>query len=247
MKFQARLAKQIVEIDTPYTCTHFFCHYYLLNENEHKTPDITVQIAEDDIDFERNNSQKSYQETNSKELSEGNLEFLAVYRKICEVMPVYDTFLMHGAVVAHEGQGYMFSAPSGTGKTTRMYRFMEEFPGSIVVNGDKPLLKVADGGVTAYGTPWSGKEHMNVNTSVPLKAIFYVERADEGEDATVTELSGMDAFTLLLQQTYRPADPEAMKKTLTLLRSLVSRVKVYRFRGSPTREAVRQAYEAANT
>lgn len=176
---------------------------------------------------------------------DASLETVAVYRKICEAMPDFDTILLHSAVVAYEGEGYAFFAPSGVGKTTRALLFLREFQNSFIVNGDKPLIKVTDDNVLAFGTPWCGKEKMNRNTSVPLKAIFYVERAEEDASPVITELKGAEAYTLLLQQTFHPSDPKAYKKTLLLLKKLMSRVKIFRLRTAPTQQAMRLAWEMA--
>ena len=171
------------------------------------------------------------------------LETIGAYRKIAEVMTAYDTFVMHGSVVATAEQGYLFTAPSGTGKTTRTKLWLDNIPDSMVINGDKPLIKVADDAVYVYGTPWCGKEGWNTNTSVPLQAIFLLERSDNGN--TLEEVSFAEAFPFLLRQTYRPDDPEAKRKTLQLLQKMAGKVRIYRFRSEPTAEAVRMAWEKA--
>ena len=156
-----------------------------------------------------------------------------------------DTFLMHGSVVALDNQAYMFTAPSGVGKTTRTRLWLDLYPDSIVVNGDKPLIKITSTEAIACGTPWCGKEGWNTNTMVPLRAIFLLERADEGEESSCEEISLGKAFPFLLQQTHRPEDPDLMRKTLSLLKSLEGKVKIYRFRSTPTEDSVRLAYETA--
>ena len=174
------------------------------------------------------------------------LEYFSILRKIAEAMPSYDTFLMHGSVIETNGFAYMITAPSGTGKTTRTKIWLEEIPNSRVINGDKPLLRVEDHQVYACGTPWCGKEGWNTNTEAPLRAIFLLERIEEGKEAELTELTFSQAFPTLLQQTYRSRDPEAMVKTLHLLKTLDGGVKIYRFRSAPTRGAVVAAYETVN-
>ena len=46
------------------------------------------------------------------------LERLALMRKIADHLPEHNCFLMHGAVISVQGDGYLFTAPSGTGKST---------------------------------------------------------------------------------------------------------------------------------
>ena len=133
---------------------------------------------------------------------------------------------MHGAVIAYNNAAYMFTASSGTGKTTHIRKWLNNLPGAYVVNGDKPLIKITNAGAIACGTPWCGKEKFGKNCMVPMRAIVLMER---GEDNIIQEISFGQAFTGLLQQTYMPKDVEKMKKTLALLSMLQGRVKFYRF------------------
>ena len=80
---------------------------------------------------------------------------------------------------------------------------------------------------------------------VPLKTIFLLERANEEEESSVEEVSISKAFPILLQQTHLPKDLYLMKKTLYLLKSLEGKVKIYKFRSSPTKESVKLAFETA--
>lgn len=70
---------------------------------------------------------------------------------------VRDAVSVHASCVSLEGRGYLFLGRSGTGKSTHARRWMEAFPGCRLLNDDNPVLRVEDGTVTAYGTPWSGK------------------------------------------------------------------------------------------
>ena len=114
-----------------------------------------------------------------------------------------------------------------------------------MVNGDKPLIKIDDAQAIACGTPWCGKEGWNTNTMVSLRAIFLLERVADGEADSIEELTFRKAFPYLLNQVYCPKEPELMKKTLSLLKTLDGRVKIYKFRSTPTKEAVKLSYETA--
>ena len=175
----------------------------------------------------------------------GDIESTIIQQRIADKMPFFDSILMHGSVVSLDNQAYMFSASSGVGKTTRTKLFLDNYADAIVVNGDKPIIKITDTQAIACGTPWCGKEGWNTNTMVPLKAIFLLERAEKEEENSIKELSLGKAFPFLLQQTYHPDDPAAMKKTLQLLKALDGKVKIYKFRSTPTKESVRLAYETA--
>ena len=218
------LAGRCVEINSLYDEVYNLCSEYLTNDG---SPDFTVAVSPEDIEFER---MKSIREDMSKYMHpvlypDSYLETLAVYRKIAVGMLKYDTFLMHGSVVATCGDAYLFTAPSGTGKTTHIKLWLENIPDSYVVNGDKPLIRVREGYCEACGTPWSGKERMNTNVMVPLRAICLLER---GVENSIEEISFLEAYTKLFQQTYLPTEADYVRKTMELIRKLSESVHFYR-------------------
>ena len=69
-------------------------------------------------------------------------------------MPLYGAFLMHAAVVEVDGIAYVFTAPSGTGKSTHVQLWLDHFgPRARVLNGDKPLFRFEGNTLYACGTP----------------------------------------------------------------------------------------------
>ena len=177
----------------------------------------------------------------TRHFSDSYLEGLAVYRKIAEQMIDFDTVLFHGSVVAVDGIGYLFTAKSGTGKSTHTRLWREYFgERAVMVNDDKPLLHIADSGVVAYGTPYNGKHRLGTNTSVPLKAICILTRSAENHIEPITR---EQAYTMLLQQVYRPADMLKMAKTLELVDRLAESAKLYRLGCNKDISAAQVAFE----
>ena len=87
-------------------------------------------------------------------------------------------FMLHSSAVVMDGEAYLFSAPSGTGKSTHTALWLETFGGRArILNDDKPAIMVENGSVTACGTPWSGKSDLNLNLRVPLRGICMLERS----------------------------------------------------------------------
>ncbi len=169
--------------------------------------DITVCTDMSDIQRERSHTDNEY--------TDEYLETLAVYRKIAEVMPFYDTFLFHGSCIAVDDRAYIFTAPSGTGKSTHT-RLWRELLGerAVMVNDDKPLIRVCDDGTFVYGTPWDGKHHLSSNISVRLRAVCLLERNAENR---ISRITPSEAIPILIQQSFRPSDPAALARTLTLI------------------------------
>ena len=145
-------------------------------------------------------------------------------------MPQDDTVLFHGSAIAVDGQAYLFTAKSGTGKSTH-----------VMINDDKPLLHIGAEGAAVYGTPWNGKHRLGTNGSAPLRAICILER---GKTNRIERIDRRTAYPILLQQTYRPASAEALQRTLTLIDRLTERVALFRLFCNMEPEAARVSYEA---
>ncbi|MBE6876022.1 MAG: hypothetical protein E7496_04740 [Ruminococcus sp.] len=236
-----KIADKVIAVTSIYEQVHQLCQDYRTEE----TAEYAVSITEQDLQFEREKSRKTALKEGRKpyDFAPGYLEELAVYRKISEKMPDYDTFLFHGSVIAVDGQGYLFTAKSGTGKSThtRLWRKMLGEK-AVMVNDDKPLLHIQDDKtVIVYGTPYNGKHHLGCNISVPLKALCILER---GEENSIRQISRTEAYTMLLQQVYHPMNALQMQKTLTLIDKLASRVSLYRLHCNMNPSAAETAYNA---
>ena len=221
--------------------------FYKEYQDSFEVPDISVVVSEKELEDQRINENALDNElfNNCVSVCYNDIPQLTniILRDIANHMPYFNTILMHGAVVARNNSAYMFMAPSGVGKTTRVMLWLKEYKDSIIVNGDKPFITINDTCAMACGSPWCGKEGLNTNIAVPLRAIFLLERADENEESRIKEISIARAFPLLLQQTYRPKDINTMRLTLKLIKALQGKVKFYHFYSKPTIESIRLAYE----
>ena len=233
-----RFADLNIRICSLHEAVHSYCRDYRVEA----APDFTVETGESDLELERKLSARedAAEGRPARSFSDGYLEQLAVYRKIAERMPAYDRFLFHGSVIAVDGAAYLFTAPSGTGKSTHT-RLWRELLGerAIMINDDKPLLSVTGSGVLAYGTPYDGKHRLSSNQCVPLKAICLLERSAVNR---ICPVSREEAYPRLLQQAYRPQAREALVKTLTLLDRTAGTVPLYRMSCNMEPEAARLAY-----
>lgn len=264
--FTIRLAGQYFEICPVYDYIREYCKDYIVadvtgqsgiadGDTEYTSSgvgDITtesvtrVRITQSDIDFER---EKSVREDIKegipiRHFSDAYLETLAVYRKIADHLLSCDTLLFHGSVIAVDGEGYLFTAKSGTGKSTHTRLWREYFgERAVMVNDDKPLLHITDSGVTAYGTPWDGKHRLSTNIAVPLKGICILTR-----DITnhIEQAGSHAAYPLIVQQTNRSLSSDGMKQTLSLIDRMLNVVPVYRLGCNMDIEAARVAYDGMN-
>ena len=237
--FYIRLADTVIRIEPMFDYMRAYCREYITEEPE----SFTVRVEPEDIAFERERSAKEAEREGRADgfYSDAYLETLAVYRRIAERMLAYDTLLFHGSVIAVDGAGYLFTAKSGTGKSTHTRLWREQFGSrAVMVNDDKPLLKVTDEGVMAFGTPWNGKHRLGTNGSVPLKAICILTRSEENH---IEEISPGEAYQMLLQQSYRPLEKEAVVRSLQLIDLLMKNTKFYRLGCNMDPEAAKVAFE----
>lgn len=239
-KLTIKLAGIAIEIHCLYPSTKRFCRDYLTEA----PADFAVEVTRADLAFEREKSarQDAAEGLAPRRYSDEYLETLAVYRKIAERLPDYDTLLFHGSAVAVDGAGYLFTAKSGTGKSTHTRLWRERFgPRAVMVNDDKPLLRVAETGVTVCGTPWDGKHRLSRNMEVPLSGLCLLSRSG---DNRIGPVAPREAWPMLMQQTYRPADPAALAKTLALVDRLSRGVKLWSLGCNMEPEAAEVSYNA---
>ena len=204
-----RMADTGIKITSLYDVIHRMCGDYISESD----PDFAVEITEDDIASERGRSEGA----ELSGYSDAYIETLAVCRGISEKMPYFGAFLFHGSAIAVDGEAYIFTAASGVGKSTHARLWREYLGGrAFMVNDDKPFIRPGEEPLV-YGSPWDGKHKLSRNVSVPVKAIALLRRSEKN---SVEPISYREAFPALLRQAYRPSDPEALSKTLSLLDKL---------------------------
>lgn len=232
------IAETVFEIQSIHPDVQRLCHDY----RSSKAPEPTILTAQEDIDFERRKSaeEDAYEGLALRSFSDGYLETLAVYRKMVSYLLNRNILLFHGSAIAVDGCAYLFTAKSGTGKSTHTRLWRKKFGDrAIMVNDDKPLLKIDNGSVIVYGTPWDGKHRLSTNTSVPLKAICILERS---QDNHIEKVTLKEALPMLIQQSYRPKEPQAMVKTLNLIAQLGQSVSLHRLGCNMEPEAANVSY-----
>lgn len=238
-QFTIRIADQLVEVSANFETTRQYCKEFLANS----PADFFVEILEKDIVFERKKSEQEdiLEGIPVRKFSDEYLETLAVYRKICTELLNRDTLLFHGSVIAVDGQGYLFTAKSGTGKSTHTSLWCREFgERAEIINDDKPLLKIKENEILACGTPWNGKHRLGCNKIVPLKAICILERDAQNHIETI---STQEALPMLMQQSFRIGTPAGMMRLLDMVEQIMEKTKIYRLGCNMDPEAAHVAYD----
>ena len=138
------------------------------------------------------------------------------------LLPFNGTFL-HSSAVLLDGKAYLFSANSGTGKSTHTEKWCRLF-GARYLNDDKPALRLVDGVWMAYGTPWSGKNDLSSPEGAPVGGIAFLKR---GEENAICPMDPKDAVPLLMLQSQRKLTMEQMQAQLKLADDLLRNVPIW--------------------
>ena len=92
----------------------------------------------------------------------------------------HNAVFIHSSALIYDGEAYLFSADSGVGKSTHTKLWRQAFGDKVqMINDDKPVVRIYNDKVIAYGTPFDGGSKIANNISAPLKAIVFIERGEE--------------------------------------------------------------------
>ena len=143
-------------------------------------------------------------------------------------------FLLHGSTLVMDGRAYLFTAKCGTGKSTHTRLWRQVFGERVfMLNDDKPFLELSRTGVTAWGSPWSGKHGLDTNASAPLAGVCILERGMENQ---IRPLTPAEALPLLQEQ--------ADEQDHFFLESLVKTIPLWQMACTKEPSAARMAWEA---
>lgn len=237
--FKIKIAEIVFKITNIHDYTYKQCENYLTEDDF----DVELETSQEDIEFERVTQAKTLEKEGRKQINfpDGYLENLAIYRKMASAALSYDAMLFHGSAIAVDGNAYIFTAKSGTGKSTHARLWREVFGDRAqMVNDDKPWIKEKDGKFYVYGTPWNGKHHLDTNAAFPIAGIAIVNRAAENK---IVRANGMASFPMIYSQTNRPFEKDALQKTVAKVGKMCEKVPIYNLYCNMDQEAAKVCFE----
>ncbi len=195
-------------------------------------PDIKIEFP---LDF----LEKRQKENPHLPLSE--CEYIWTGYEFCRRLVSFDGFVLHASAVMYKERAYLFSAPSGMGKSTHTSIWQRVFgKEAVIINDDKPAIRKIGDTIYALGTPWSGKSDINENIKAPIAGICFLSRGNVNK---IEKIGGSLALYMILNQTMRLPFPEFMDKLLSLTDTVMSRIPVYRMECNTEDEAAKVAFE----
>ena len=222
-EFSIRIAGHTARVCSLFASTRDYCGKYLTEA----MPECEITVTREDLVFEQEALRQEALEEGIRirTFTDPFLERTAIQRKLAEFLFDRDILMTHGSTVAVDGKAYLFTAKCGTGKSTHTRLWRQVFDQrAVMVNDDKPFLKLTEGGVFACGSPWSGKHGLDTNVTLPLQGICILTR---GKENHIERLLLEEALPLLMHQSYCPLNQSKHARFEELVRRLAKNTSLW--------------------
>ena len=239
-QFNMKIAGQVARINTLFESTEEYFRPYLTEE----APHFTVTTTEEDMALiQQLRIEEALREgIRIRHYNGPYLERASVQLKFAEHLLHHRTLLLHGSSVALDGEGYLFTADCGVGKSTHTRLWRQVFGDrAVMINDDKPFLRLTDQGVLICGSPWSGKHGLDTNITVPLKGICVLRRGPENK---IAPLSPKDAMPMLLKQSHHPLEEALEEEYLRLVNTLAETIPLWQMECTKDPDAALVSHQA---
>lgn len=144
--------------------------------------------------------------------------------------------ILHSAYISYRGKAILFSAPSGTGKSTQAELWRMNREGTEVVNGDRSILTCRGGIPEANGLPFCGTSKIYKNKTLPIRAIVILRQGKQNE---IHLLKPLEVVQWLLSEcNVEFVIRQDVEGTMDLLTKLAQRIPVFWFSCLPDASAV---------
>lgn len=159
------------------------------------------------------------------------LEMLALEK----VLLPEESLILHSSYIIHEDKTILFTAPSGTGKSTQA-DLWKKYKHAEIINGDRSIMQVTDHGVQSHSLPFCGSSGININKSAPLAGIVMLEQAPEN---SIQKCPPAIAIRKLYSEcSINNWNLEAVEYAFQIIEKIVERIPVYILKCTISEEAV---------
>ena len=239
-EFTIKIAGHRFGVCSLFESTKEYCRRYWTEEK----PELPITVQPSDLVFEQQMLEREAVEEGIRirKFQDPFLERTAIQRAVAEYLFDREILMLHGSTVAVDGRGYLFTAKCGTGKSTHTRLWCQAFQNrAIMVNDDKPFLKITEDSIWVCGSPWSGKHGLDTNVTVPLAGICILER---GLENCIEPCMLESVLPMLLHQSYCPLDSAKTAAWEALVGKLAEKVPLWKMQCNKDVAAAQAAYEA---
>ena len=151
-----------------------------------------------------------------------------------------DAMVLHSSLIQCEDRGIVFTAPSGTGKSTQA-DLWHKYRGADILNGDRSILRREADGYRAYGSPYAGSSSIYRNESTRLTAVVVLRQAKQNR---LRRLNTREAYlSLLSEMSLSPISRDTVDLQSKWLLEMIGAVPVYLLECLPDEGAVALLYD----
>ncbi|KGK91409.1 hypothetical protein DP73_03865 [Desulfosporosinus sp. HMP52] len=149
--------------------------------------------------------------------------------------------VIHSSALKYKDRAFIFSAPSGTGKSTHTKLWQKHVNNVTILNDDTPAVRIIEDRPFIFGTPWSGSSLIHCNDSAPLEAIVILEQAEENR---IRLLNNQEAILRVMPRVFLPYfDRKMMETSIGIFDKIISVVPIYLLQCRADQAAVEMVYQ----
>lgn len=174
-------------------------------------------------------------------LSLGEIEHIYLAAEFFQKILDYDSIMIHASALKYKGKCYLFSAPSKTGKSTHTKLWKKVYGDSVaIINDDKPIIRLIEDKLYAYGTPFAGGTYGFKDDRAELSSIVFVKR---GLKNSIRKITAKEAIPQIFYETVRKVGKELMFKVLDMLERIIDYADFYEITCNMDEEAAILAHD----
>lgn len=153
-----------------------------------------------------------------------------------KILSLNDIIVLHASYIKYNEKSILFTAPSGTGKSTQA-DLWQKYENAEIINGDKVALKKDNGIWYAYGLPYAGSSNIFKNIKSDISSIVILR---QGKENKIEKISLSEAFKKIYSEiTINTWDKDFVEKAVDLTLDLVNQVPIYLLTCLPNEDAVK--------
>lgn len=220
-----KIADIVVDMKQEFAETAYWYEPYLYDGEEEA--EFSVEALAEEIE---------YYVTNGVDITPPIAENMILGNKFNRRLMKYFGSYIHSSALVFDGKAYLFSAYSGTGKSTHTRKWVKRFGDrAVVINDDKPSFRLVDGKCIIYGTPFAGGTDIQKNTLAELGALVFIERADTN---SLEKIPPAKSVSFLLSQSPGRANERVGERQLEMFSEILTKYPAYLLKCNMDDEAV---------